>query len=220
MGCNLPKGFLLKAVCKPTFDEEKRLSRQGFCRIAGIDEAGRGCLAGPVVAAAVMLPGKIKGDWIKQVMDSKLLTAEKREYLYSFIREEAVCCGIGIVSNEIIDVIDILKATKLAMKQAIEQLNPQPDTLLVDYLKLQDVPIPQKGITHGDSLCFSIACASIVAKVYRDRLMNEMDALYPGYGLCKHKGYWTAEHISSSNKLGPCPIHRRTFQPIKGMYLR
>jgi len=210
----------LKSVCKPTFDEEKQLYGQGFCRVAGVDEAGRGCLAGPVVAAAVILPSKIKGDWIIQVMDSKMLPPEKREYLYSYIREEAVSCGVGIVSNEIIDVTDILKATKLAMKQAVEQLNPQPDTLLIDYLKLQDVPLPQKGIPHGDGLCFSIACASIVAKVYRDRLMNEMDILYPGYGLCKHKGYWTAEHIKSLNKLGPSPIHRHTFQPIKGMYLR
>ncbi len=209
----------MKTVYKPTFDEEKHLCEQGFCRIAGVDEAGRGCLAGPVVAAAVILPLKIKGDWISQVMDSKMLPAEKREYLYSFISEEAVSCGIGIVSNEMIDVMNILQATKLAMKQAIEQLDPQADTLLIDYLKLKDVPLPQKGIPHGDGLCFSIACASIIAKVSRDRLMNEMDELYPGYGLCKHKGYWTAEHISCLNKLGPCAIHRRTFQPIKGMYL-
>jgi ribonuclease HII len=210
----------LKAVCKPTFDEEQLLSSQGFCYIAGVDEAGRGCLAGPVVAAAVILPPDTNGDWTEQIMDSKLLTMEKREYLYSFISDNAVSCGIGIVSNEIIDVVNILQATKMAMKQAIEQLNPQPDTLLIDFLKLPEVSIPQKGIPHGDGLCFSIACASIVAKVSRDRLMNEMDELYPGYGLCKHKGYWTAEHISCINKLGPCPIHRRTFQPIKGMYLR
>ncbi|MDD3678374.1 MAG: ribonuclease HII [Dehalococcoidales bacterium] len=210
----------MKAVCKPTFDEEQLLSSQGFCYIAGVDEAGRGCLAGPVVAAAVILPPDTNGDWTEQIMDSKLLTMEKREYLYSFISDNAVSCGIGIVSNEIIDVVNILQATKMAMKQAIEQLNPQPDTLLIDFLKLPEVSIPQKGIPHGDGLCFSIACASIVAKVSRDRLMNEMDELYPGYGLCKHKGYWTAEHISCINKLGPCPIHRRTFQPIKGMYLR
>lgn len=209
----------MKAVCKPTFDEEQLLSSQGFCYIAGVDEAGRGCLAGPVVAAAVILPPDTNGDWTEQIMDSKLLTMEKREYLYSFISDNAVSCGIGIVSNEIIDVVNILQATKMAMKQAIEQLNPQPDTLLIDFLKLPEVSIPQKGIPHGDGLCFSIACASIVAKVSRDRLMNEMDELYPGYGLCKHKGYWTAEHISCINKLGPCPIHRRTFQPIKGMYL-
>ena len=210
----------MKAVCKPTFDEEQLLSSQGFCYIAGVDEAGRGCLAGPVVAAAVILPPDTNGDWTEQIMDSKLLTMEKREYLYSFISDNAVSCGIGIVSNEIIDVVNILQATKMAMKQAIEQLNPQPDTLLIDFLKLPEVSIPQKGIPHGDGLCFSIACASIVAKVSRDRLMNEMDELYPGYGLCKHKGYWTAEHISCINKLGPCPIHRRTFQPKKGMSLR
>ncbi len=210
----------MKAVCKPTFDEEQLLLSQGFCHVAGVDEAGRGCLAGPVVAAAVILPPDTNGGWTEQIMDSKLLTLEKREYLYSFIRDNAVSCGIGIVSNEIIDVVNILQATKMAMKQAIEQLNPQPDTLLIDFIKLPEVTIHQKGIPHGDGLCFSIACASIVAKVSRDRLMNEMDELYPGYGLCKHKGYWTAEHISCINKLGPCPIHRRTFQPIKGMYLR
>jgi len=210
----------LKSANKPTFDEEKKLTKQGFRCIAGVDEAGRGCLAGPVVAAAVILPSKMKRDWLKQVADSKLLTAEKREYLYPFIREEAVAYGIGVVSNEIIDVTNILQATKLAMKLAIEKLDPQPDTLLIDYLKLQDVHLPQKGIPHGDGLCLSIACASIVAKVYRDKLMDEMDELYPGYGLCKHKGYWTAEHISCLNELGPCPIHRRTFRPIKGMYLR
>ncbi|MFA5629118.1 MAG: ribonuclease HII [Dehalococcoidales bacterium] len=210
----------MKSANKPTFDEEKKLTKQGFRCIAGVDEAGRGCLAGPVVAAAVILPSKMKRDWLKQVADSKLLTAEKREYLYPFIREEAVAYGIGVVSNEIIDVTNILQATKLAMKLAIEKLDPQPDTLLIDYLKLQDVHLPQKGIPHGDGLCLSIACASIVAKVYRDKLMDEMDELYPGYGLCKHKGYWTAEHISCLNELGPCPIHRRTFRPIKGMYLR
>jgi len=210
----------LKTSYKPTFDEEKSLAAQGFCRIAGVDEAGRGCLAGPVVAAAVILPCEIEGDWIEEVMDSKMLTADKRDYLFPFIKENAISCGVGVISNEIIDVTNILKATKLAMKQAIERLTPQPDTLLIDYLKLPDVCLPQKGIPHGDGLCFSIACASIIAKVSRDRLMNELDKLYPGYGLCKHKGYWTAEHISCLNKLGPSPIHRRTFQPIKGMYLR
>jgi ribonuclease HII len=210
----------LKTAYKPTFIEEEKLSSQGFCYIAGIDEAGRGCLAGPVVAAAVILPCKVKGDWLEQVADSKMLTAEKREYLFCFIRESAVSYGVGIVSHEIIDKVNILQATKLAMKQAIEQLKPQPDTLLIDFLKLSDVPLPQKGIPHGDGLVFSIACASIIAKVSRDRMMDELDKKYPGYGLCKHKGYWTAEHINSLNRLGPCPIHRRTFQPIKGMYLR
>jgi ribonuclease HII len=134
----------LKTVYKPTFDEEKILCSQGFSRIAGVDEAGRGCLAGPVVAAAVILPLKINGNWIDQVMDSKLLPPEKREYLYPLIQEEAVSWGVGIVSNEIIDVTDILKATKLAMKQAIEQLNPQPDNLLIDYLKLKEVLLPER----------------------------------------------------------------------------
>ncbi len=210
----------MKTICKPTFIEEDKLSSQGFCYIAGIDEAGRGCLAGPVVAAAVILPCKVEGNWKEQIMDSKLLSADKREYLFAFIQETAISCGVGIISNEIIDKVNILQSTKLAMKKAIDQLNPQPDSLLIDFLKLPDIPLIQKSIPHGDGLVFSIACASIIAKVSRDRMMKELDEEYPGYGFCKHKGYWTAEHITSLNRLGPSPIHRRTFQPIKGMYLR
>jgi ribonuclease HII len=202
---------------KPTFNEEKELLSQGFCFIAGVDEAGRGCLAGPVVAAAVIFPCKVKGGWIKQVRDSKLLSANEREYLFGFIKEASVAFAVGTVSHAVIDEINILEATKLAMKQAIEQLEPQPDTLLIDFLKLPDIPVPQKGIVHGDGLCFSIACASIIAKVSRDRMMEELDKKYPGYGLCKHKGYCTEEHVYNLNRLGPSPIHRHSFEPVKRM---
>lgn len=203
---------------KPTFNEENELLSQGFCLIAGVDEAGRGCLAGPVVAAAVIFPHQVNGSWTEQVLDSKLLSAKKREYLLGFIREAAISIGVGCISHDVIDEINILQATKLAMKHAIGQLVPQPDTLLIDFIKLPDVPFPQKCIIHGDGLCFSIACASIIAKVSRDRMMDELDEKYPGYGLCEHKGYCTAGHISNLNRLGPSPIHRRTFEPIKRMY--
>ena len=200
---------------KPTFAEEEKLAAQGFRLTAGVDEAGRGCIAGPVVAAAVILPRGFKARWLEEVNDSKLLTPRKRDYLFSYISESSVAAEVGIVSHSFIDKQNILNATKLAMKQAIEKLQPQPDSLLIDFMKLPEVPLPQKGITHGDGLCFSIACASIIAKVTRDRLMVEMDGKYPGYGLCRHKGYGTREHISSLRKLGPCPIHRLSFRPVR-----
>jgi ribonuclease HII len=210
----------IKIRCTPSFAEEERLAIQGYRFIAGIDEVGRGALAGPVVAAAVILPRHLKTTWLRQVKDSKLLTAKKREYLFDFIREAAISTGVGIVSHRIIDTRNIVRATRLAMKQAIEQLSPPADTLLIDFLSLPEVSIPQKGIVNGDGLCFSIACASIIAKVTRDRLMIEMDAAYPGYSLGKHKGYCTGEHVTNLNRLGPSPIHRRSFRPVKEMLLR
>ncbi len=210
----------IKIRCMPSFAEEERLAMQGYRFIAGIDEVGRGALAGPVVAAAVILPRRLKTSWLRQVKDSKLLTAKKREYLFDFILEAAISTGVGIVSHRIIDTRNIVRATRLAMKQAIEQLSPPADTLLIDFLSLPEVPVPQKGIVNGDGLCFSIACASIIAKVTRDRLMIKMDAAYPGYNLGKHKGYCTEEHITNLNRLGPSPIHRRSFRPVKEMLLR
>jgi len=210
----------IKIRCTPSFAEEERLAMQGYRFIAGIDEVGRGALAGPVVAAAVILPHRLKTSWLRQVKDSKLLTSKKREYLFDFILEAAISTGVGIVSHRIIDARNIVRATRLAMKQAIEQLSPPADTLLIDFLSLPEVPIPQKGIVNGDGLCFSIACASIIAKVTRDRLMIKMDAAYPGYSLGKHKGYCTEEHITNLNRLGPSPIHRRSFRPVKEMLLR
>ena len=202
---------------RPSFAEERKLAEQGYRYIAGIDEAGRGSIAGPVVAAAVIMPRLLKGHWVKEVRDSKLLTPGQREYLLGYIQEAAISIGVGTVSHEFIDASNIAIATRLAMKQAIDQLLPPAETLLIDYFLLPEVPLPQKGVVDGDSLCFSIACASIVAKVSRDRLMVELDSLYPGYGLARHKGYCTEEHVACLNRLGPAYIHRASFQPVKGM---
>lgn len=203
--------------CTPSFVEEEKLALLGYRHIAGVDEAGRGALAGPVVAAAVILPRRFKAAWLRQVNDSKLLTPDKREYLFEHIREAAISTGVGIVSHRFIDTRNIVRATRLAMKRAIAQLSPAADTLLIDFLNLPEVTVPQKGIVNGDGLCFSIACASIIAKVTRDHLMKEMDAVYPGYNLEKHKGYCTEEHVAHLNRLGPSPIHRRSFHPVKEM---
>jgi ribonuclease HII len=196
--------------------EEKYLYKQGYQHVAGIDEVGRGPLAGPVVAAAVIIPKKLKRTgWVDQVKDSKLLSSIQRERLYQSIVDIAVGFGIGIISSQIIDKQGIAKATRLAMKQSVEQCNPSPGYLLIDYIKLPEMLLPQKGVVNGDSICFSIACASILAKVTRDRIMVELDKEYPGYGFANHKGYGTKEHLDYLNRLGPCWIHRRSFQPIK-----
>jgi ribonuclease HII len=205
---------------KPSCVEEDRLAKQGYRYIAGIDEVGRGALAGPVVAAAIILPRRLKAPWVQQVKDSKLLTADKRQYLFGYIQEIAISVGVGIIPHQTIDAQNILRATRLAMMQAISLLSPEPDSLLIDYLRLPEVPLFQRGIVNGDCLCFSIACASIIAKVTRDRLMVEQDSIYPGYSLAQNKGYWTEEHIANLNKLGPSPIHRRSFHPVKEMLLR
>jgi ribonuclease HII len=168
-----------------------------------------------VVAAAVILPERIRTRWRDKVRDSKQLTPSAREFLSGCIYDAAVSVGIGIVSHEVIDARGIARATRLAMKAAVDKLEPQPQYLLIDYVRLPEVRLPQKGVTDGDSLCFSIACASIVAKVARDRLMVELDGLYPGYGLAGHKGYGTAAHLACLRRLGPCPVHRRSFQPVR-----
>ncbi len=199
---------------KPTFKEEKTLRTRGYRYIAGIDEVGRGALMGPVVAAAVILPDSFKAPWKSRVRDSKQLTPETREYLFDFIREIAVSVGTGESSNEVIDTIGIAKATKLAMMAAVNQLRPNPDYLLIDYVHLEETVLPQKGIIHGDALCFSIACASIIAKVTRDRQVTEMDKDFPGYGFAKHKGYGTEGHLKCLREKGPCRLHRRSFSPV------
>jgi ribonuclease HII len=198
----------------PSFDEEELLEAQGYRFIAGIDEAGRGALAGPVVAAAVVLPRKRDIPFIKMVRDSKKLTPVKREGLFPLISKTAVAVGVGVVDFDVIDDIGIVPATRLAMKFAVEHLSPPPDSLLIDFMKLPEIHLPQKGITHGDDLCYSIACASIIAKVSRDRIMVELGNTYQGYGLAGHKGYGTSEHLACLQRLGPSPIHRRTFQPV------
>ena len=201
----------------PNLDEEDKLKSQGYELIAGIDEAGRGALAGPVVAGAVILPHPANLPWFGLVRDSKKLNSRKRESLFDLINKEAVAVGIGIVPPQTIDTINILKATRLAMMQAVKKLSKQPDFLLIDRLSLSQCPIPQRGITRGDESCLSIACASIIAKVTRDRVMEELDQIYPGYGFAQHKGYGTGRHISCLRKLGPSPIHRLYFAPVRNV---
>jgi len=204
-------------LLKPTFAEEKLLEAQGYRLIAGVDEAGRGALAGPVVAAAVILPHPLNAPWLNQIKDSKQLTPTRRELLFHNIHEVAIAIGIGVAPHEVIDKQGIIRATRLAMKQAIDQLSPTPESLLIDYMHLPEVKLPQKGIKNGDSLCFSIACASIIAKVTRDRLMVKLGMNYPSYGLAQHKGYGTKEHMVCLHRLGPSPIHRQSFQPVKAI---
>ncbi len=198
----------------PTFVEENRLRRQGFRLIAGVDEVGRGALAGPVMAAAVVMPARIKAPWVEQVKDSKLLSPGQRESLFDPICEAAIGFGVGSVDSWTISSIGIARATQIAMSQAVCQLSPPAEALLVDYFEIPDVKLPQKGVVDGDTLCFSIACASIVAKVTRDRMMSDYEVAYPGYMFGRHKGYGTAEHLECLRRLGPCAIHRRNFQPV------
>ena len=179
-----------------------------YSSICGIDEVGRGPLAGPVVAGAVILP---KDDKILYLNDSKKLTPAKRDELYDVIYDRAVAVSIGIIDHTRIDEINILQATYEAMRMAIRNLSVKPDILLNDAVTIPGVDIKQVPIIKGDAKSCSIAAASIVAKVYRDRMMEEMDSLYPGYGFAGNKGYGSAEHIEAIKRLGPCPIHRRTF---------
>lgn len=199
----------------PSFAEEELLRDRGYRFIAGVDEVGRGALMGPVVAAAVILPDNIRTRWRDGVRDSKQLSPAKREFLYEHINEIAISVGIGVSSSDCVDACGIVQATRLAMKSAINQLMPAPQFLLIDYIHLPSVLLPQKGITDGDSLCFSIACASIIAKVTRDRMAVEMDRDYPGYGFAGHKGYGTKEHLACLRQKGPCPVHRRSFRPVR-----
>jgi ribonuclease HII len=201
----------------PSFAEETLLATQGYHRVAGIDEAGRGPLAGPVVAAAVVLPPDFFAPWLKLVRDSKQLPPVLREDLFYKIREAALGVGVGQVDSALIDSLGIARATRLAMKIAVEQLRPPPESLLIDYVSLPEVRLPQKPIKKGDALCFSIACASIIAKVTRDHRMIELDKMYPGYRLAYHKGYGTREHLDCLRRLGPSPIHRRSFRPVRDL---
>ncbi|MBI5407466.1 MAG: ribonuclease HII [Nitrospirae bacterium] len=192
----------------PDLSFEQEAYRQGFRFIAGIDEAGRGSLAGPVVAAAVILP---PGLMIDGVNDSKKLTPARREVLYQVIHQHALAMGIGIVGNEDIDRINILRATIRAMEMAVKVLKIPPDYLLIDAVSLSDPRIPQRPIVKGDMLSVSIASASIVAKVTRDRLMTEEHSLFPQYNFRTHKGYATRDHVSRLRLYGPSIIHRKSF---------
>jgi len=204
----------------PTFEQEWRLKNEGYQLIAGIDEAGRGPLAGPVVAAAVVLPLDRPAPWLHLVRDSKQLTPKRREFLFHQIMSEAIATGVGVVSHAIIDVQGIVPATRLAMRQAVQGLAQPPDFLLIDAISLPALDLPQENIIHGDSICLSIAAASIIAKVTRDRLMVAADERYPGYGFARHKGYATQEHLDRLRQLGACPIHRRSFAPVREVISR
>lgn len=188
-------------------DHEKSLWEQGYSHIAGIDEVGRGCLFGDVVAAAVILPA---GLVIGEINDSKKLSEKKREKLYEVIMREAITVGIGIVDVETIEAVNIKQAARLAMKQAVEKLTILPDYLLVDAEKI-DCAIPQMAIIHGDALSQAIAAASIIAKVTRDRMCDEWDSVYPEYGIALHKGYATKMHRDMLVRYGPTPLHRKLF---------
>ena len=191
---------------------EKKAFQKGFSKIAGIDEAGRGPLAGPVVSAAVIIPISLQ---IPGISDSKKLSPQKRDYLYEKIYDFSVSVGIGIVDPLEIDRINILQAALLSMAMAVENLAPQPDCLLIDGTFLISSTLPQEAIPKGDALSASIAAASIVAKVTRDRLMERYHQDYPQFEFSKHKGYPTKAHKQAIQKFGCCPIHRRTFKGVK-----
>ncbi|ACL75096.1 ribonuclease HII [Ruminiclostridium cellulolyticum] len=187
---------------------ERQAISEGFNYIAGVDEAGRGPLAGPVVAAAVVLPN---GLTIEGINDSKKLSESQREKLFSEIKEKALSYGISVIDEKYIDEVNILNATKRAMTEALSQLEPTADCILLDAVRLDNISTKQVPIIKGDSLSLSIAAASILAKVTRDRLLTEYDAKYPQYGFAAHKGYGTPQHISAIKKFGLCPIHRLSF---------
>ncbi len=193
------------------------LLQQGYSFVAGLDEAGRGCLAGPVVAAAVILPLHNEDPAIPfaGVRDSKQLTASARERLYETIMQHALAVGVGIGSVALIDERNILQATKYAMRSALTQLLTPPQALLLDALLLPDVPLPQRSIIKGDASCLSIAAASIIAKVTRDRLMLELHEQYPAYGFNQHKGYGTPAHLAALQIHGITPHHRLSFAPVR-----
>ena len=188
---------------------EEDLHKKGFEQICGIDEAGRGPLAGPVVVAGVIMP---KNSFIEGVNDSKKVSEKKRESLYDKILDEAISYSVAIIGQDVIDEINILNATKKGVTSVVEGLDVKPNLIVIDALEHIDTKgIPYESIIKGDAKCYSIAAASIVAKVTRDRIMRQWDEIYPQYGFAKHKGYGTAAHISAIKEYGLCPIHRRSF---------
>ncbi len=204
---------------RPDLQEEMVLYKRGYRLVAGLDEAGRGSWAGPVVAGAVILPLGNNGleQALDGVRDSKELSPLEREQLYDVIQTEALAVGVGMVPPAQIDELGIVPATRKAMALAIAQLNSEhpPDFLLVDFLGLPQLDYPQKSIVHGDARSLSIAAASIVAKVSRDRFMVKLDRQYPGYGFASHKGYGTPQHRAALERLGPSPIHRFSYAPVR-----
>ena len=202
-----------KFRCEATLERELRA--RGFHAVAGVDEVGRGALFGPVVAAAVILDPDRP---VRGLNDSKLLDAERREILAGRIRERAVAWAVAAVDAATIDAVNIYEASRVAMRAAVLQLNPAPDFLLVDAVAIE-LPMPQRGLIHGDARCTAIAAASIVAKVYRDACMKAWDAVYPEYRLAEHKGYATPEHQAALQEHGPTPLHRLSFEPVRARAL-
>lgn len=190
---------------------ELRARREGYTRIAGVDEAGRGALAGPVVAAAVILP---KGARLPGCDDSKKLIPSKREALHAQILKAATAVGVAAIPHDMVDSLNVLRATQAAMRAAIAALQPSPDFVFIDGLPIAQLDIPHLAVVHGDAKVRCIAAASIVAKVERDAIMRELDAKYPGYGFARHKGYGTPEHKAILQARGPSPVHRRSFAPV------
>ncbi|MCE9625788.1 MAG: ribonuclease HII [Deltaproteobacteria bacterium] len=194
------------------YAEEKVFYAQGYSTLAGVDEVGRGCIAGPVFAAAVLLPPDLR---IPDLNDSKKLKASLREKLSEIILREAISHHIAMVSVEDVDSLNILWASMKAMRIAVEGLKQVPALLLVDGNRETDLPLPQKALVAGDGRCASIAAASVIAKVARDRWMSEQEAHFPGFSFAKHKGYGTAQHLKELREHGPTPLHRRTFAPVQ-----
>ena len=201
----------------PTWAEEQRLLQQGHRFVAGVDEVGRGPLAGPVVAAAVILDPHAHVPCYDDLRDSKALSVAQRERLVPLITEAALAVGVGAAGPEEIDILGIVQATRSAMARAVAALPIKPDHLLIDAVPLPEAGIPFRALIKGDALCRSIAAASIVAKVTRDRRMLQEDAVHPGYGCARHKGYATPEHLKQLARLGPCPIHRCSFAPVRAL---
>jgi len=198
-----------KFRCEATLERE--LQARGFRAVAGVDEVGRGALFGPVVAAAVILSPDRP---VRGLNDSKLIDAGRRETLAARIHERAVAWAVAAVDAATIDAINIYEASRVAMRAAVCNLNPGPDFLLVDAISI-DLPLPQRGLIHGDARCHAIAAASIIAKVYRDACMKSWDAVFPEYGLAEHKGYATPEHSAALKLHGPTPLHRLSFEPVR-----
>ena len=195
--------------------EEDGLRAAGYAAIAGLDEVGRGPIAGPVFAGAAILPPAITGDWVSLVRDSKQLKARQREAVLPMLSEAAITLATGSASPQEIDRLGIVPAVRLAMMRALEALTVPPDYLLLDAFPLPDSNLPQRSIVKGDALCTSIAAASIAAKVARDNVMRNLDEEFPGYGFAGHKGYGSAAHMAALDEMGPCEIHRISFAPVR-----
>ena len=210
-GAEPPFGSRRSPATAAPYRFERAAWRRGITRLAGVDEAGRGPLAGPVVAGAVVLA---PGCRIPEIDDSKLLTAEERERLFEVIRTSALAIGVGVADAGTIDRVNILEATRLAMGRALAALRVEPELVLTDFVEIRGLGCPQRNLVNGDRRSASVAAASIVAKVTRDRIMEEADQTYPQYGFGRHKGYLTPEHRLALFRHGPCPLHRRSFHGV------